>query len=84
MKCNLLKLLLPIATTRAFWCREAILGPWSCWSEREWNCWQAHKEWFWSAVYWAWALFRDFLAEHKNDDEMLDEESTSGIVARSL
>jgi hypothetical protein len=38
-------------------CRVATLGPRSCRSERKWNRWQTRKEWFRSAVYWAWALF---------------------------
>jgi hypothetical protein len=38
-------------------CRGAILGPGSCQIKRKWNRWQARKEWFWSAIHWAWALF---------------------------
>jgi len=42
------------------------------------------QEQFWSVVYWAWALLWGLQAEYKKEDETLDEESASGIVARSL
>jgi hypothetical protein len=69
----------------AKWTKGCKLTPLvSVWHKKKWNRWQARKEWFWSTIYWAWALFGRLQAENKKKNKKLDRKTTSGTVAWSL